>query len=171
MLSQERQENFSRTCWTTFHCRGMSSSISVTSSPILCKTRRSMGRVPDRCASRGRCAGRDDALVCVARSRAPRPLRAQPLSARLPRSRKHPPLGSSSSSCPPGSADWPNRWCRWRSCTGASISSARKLGFALRAQPCRALAEQQRLPARCEQAPAGIRKRAIDRPMRFGFEL
>jgi hypothetical protein len=32
---QARQENFSRTCWITFHCRGMSSSVSVTSSPIL----------------------------------------------------------------------------------------------------------------------------------------
>ena len=34
-----------------------------------------------------------------------------------------------------------------------------------RAELCRALAEQQRLPARWEQAPARIRKRAIDRPI------
>ena len=32
-----RQENFSRTCWITFHWRGTSSSVSVTSSPSLRK--------------------------------------------------------------------------------------------------------------------------------------
>jgi hypothetical protein len=32
---QTRQASFSRTCWTTFQCRGMSSSLSVTSAPIL----------------------------------------------------------------------------------------------------------------------------------------
>ena len=37
IASQERQENFSRTCWITFHWRGTISSISVTSSPILRK--------------------------------------------------------------------------------------------------------------------------------------
>src|SRR3546814_16849852 len=31
--SQSRQENFSRTVWTTFHWRGITSSVSVTSSP------------------------------------------------------------------------------------------------------------------------------------------
>ena len=35
MASQARQENFSRTCAITFHWRGISSSVSVTSSPIL----------------------------------------------------------------------------------------------------------------------------------------
>src|SRR5262244_1743225 len=35
MVSQSRQENFSRTCWMTFHDAGTCSSISVTSSPIL----------------------------------------------------------------------------------------------------------------------------------------
>ena len=35
MRSQSRQLNFSRTVWITFHCRGMTSSVSVTSSPIL----------------------------------------------------------------------------------------------------------------------------------------
>jgi hypothetical protein len=35
IASQARRENFSRTCWITFHWRGMSSSVSVTSSPIL----------------------------------------------------------------------------------------------------------------------------------------
>ena len=37
IASQARQENFSRTCWITFHWRGTSSSVSVTSSPSLCK--------------------------------------------------------------------------------------------------------------------------------------
>ena len=35
MLSQSRHENFSRTCWITFHWRGTTSSVSVTSSPSL----------------------------------------------------------------------------------------------------------------------------------------
>ncbi len=35
ITSQARQTNFSRRCWITFQCRGTSSSISVTSSPIL----------------------------------------------------------------------------------------------------------------------------------------
>jgi hypothetical protein len=33
MTSQDRQENFSRRCWITFHWRGTSSRVSVTSSP------------------------------------------------------------------------------------------------------------------------------------------
>src|SRR5438477_4489156 len=33
IFSQSRQVNFSRTCWITFHCRGITSSVSVTSSP------------------------------------------------------------------------------------------------------------------------------------------
>src|SRR5262245_24069544 len=37
IASQVRQESFSRTCWITFHWRGTSSSVSVTSSPILRK--------------------------------------------------------------------------------------------------------------------------------------
>jgi hypothetical protein len=35
IASQARQENFSRTCWITFHRLGTSSSVSVTSSSIL----------------------------------------------------------------------------------------------------------------------------------------
>lgn len=35
IASQARQTSFSRTCWITFHWRGTSSSVSVTSSPIL----------------------------------------------------------------------------------------------------------------------------------------
>ena len=34
MVSQSRQLNFSRTVWITFHRRGITSSVSVTSSPI-----------------------------------------------------------------------------------------------------------------------------------------
>ena len=34
IFSQSRQVNFSRTVWITFHWRGMTSSVSVTSSPI-----------------------------------------------------------------------------------------------------------------------------------------
>ena len=33
IFSQSRQVNFSRTCWITFHCRGITSSVSVMSSP------------------------------------------------------------------------------------------------------------------------------------------
>jgi len=33
IVSQLRHENFSRTVWITFHCRGMTSSVSVMSSP------------------------------------------------------------------------------------------------------------------------------------------
>ncbi len=33
IVSQLRHENFSRTVWITFHCRGMTSSVSVISSP------------------------------------------------------------------------------------------------------------------------------------------
>jgi hypothetical protein len=32
IASQDRQENFSRTVWITFHCRGIASSVWVTSS-------------------------------------------------------------------------------------------------------------------------------------------
>ena len=34
IFSQDRQLNFSRTCSVTNHCRGTTSSVSVTSSPI-----------------------------------------------------------------------------------------------------------------------------------------
>jgi hypothetical protein len=33
IVSQARHENFSRTVWITFHCRGTTSSVSVMSSP------------------------------------------------------------------------------------------------------------------------------------------
>src|SRR5436853_2819658 len=60
MASHLRQENFSRTCWITFHCAGTCSSVSVMSSP-------SLRRIPPQPAqavgagwitrSRGRCPG------------------------------------------------------------------------------------------------------------------
>jgi hypothetical protein len=37
IVSQARHEYFSRTCWITFHWRGTSSNVSVTSSPSLRK--------------------------------------------------------------------------------------------------------------------------------------
>src|SRR3546814_8743777 len=59
--SQSRQENFSRTVWTTFHWRGITSSVSVTSSPSF------DSRAPPQAGqaqgagittrSRGRCSG------------------------------------------------------------------------------------------------------------------
>ena len=62
IVSQSRQVNFSRTCWITFHWRGITSSVSVTSSPSLAR------RVPPQQAqdvgagsttrSRGRCSGK-----------------------------------------------------------------------------------------------------------------
>ena len=68
IVSQERQENFSRTCWITFQHDGTCSNVSVTSSPILRNvlppqhghavgagwTTRSRGR----CSGNGRRAGR-----------------------------------------------------------------------------------------------------------------
>ena len=33
IFSHSRHENFSRTVWITFHCRGITSSVSVISSP------------------------------------------------------------------------------------------------------------------------------------------
>jgi hypothetical protein len=61
MRSQSRHVNFSRTCWITFQLRGITSSVSVTSSPSLAR------RAPPQHAqvegpgmtirSRGRCAG------------------------------------------------------------------------------------------------------------------
>jgi hypothetical protein len=62
IFSQSRQVNFSRTCWITFHCRGMTSSVSVMSSPNL----RSRGLPQHKhCVgpgsttrSRGRCSGK-----------------------------------------------------------------------------------------------------------------
>jgi hypothetical protein len=35
IVSQLRHENFSRTVWITFHCRGMTSSVSVELVPIV----------------------------------------------------------------------------------------------------------------------------------------
>ena len=61
MRSQSRQANFSRTVWITFHCRGITSSVSVMSSPSF--TIRPEPQHPQvigasiTTRSRGRCAG------------------------------------------------------------------------------------------------------------------
>ena len=61
MFSQARQVNFSRTCWITFHCRGTTSSVSVTSSPILAsrsEPQQAQAVGPGTMTrSRGRCSG------------------------------------------------------------------------------------------------------------------
>src|SRR5665811_964914 len=50
IFSQSRQVNFSRTCWITFHWRGIDSSVSVTSSPNLRLLRRwAAAQVGRRC--------------------------------------------------------------------------------------------------------------------------
>ncbi len=62
IFSQSRQENFSRTVSTTFHCRGTASSVRVTSSPILRRrlppqhSHADGGLITTR--SRGRCSGK-----------------------------------------------------------------------------------------------------------------
>src|SRR5271167_2703240 len=59
--SQARHVNFSRTYWTTFHCRGTDSSVSVTSSPSLAsfvEPQQAHAVGPGTMIrSRGRCAG------------------------------------------------------------------------------------------------------------------
>jgi hypothetical protein len=61
MRSQCRQLNFSRTVWITFHCRGMTSSVSVTSSPILVSRDEPQAAqlqgAGSTTRSRGRCSG------------------------------------------------------------------------------------------------------------------
>src|SRR5437899_11803522 len=78
IASQFRHENFSRTFWITFHCRGMTSSVSVMSSPSFDSFEEpQQGQLPGSATttrSRGRCSGnglRDgrlrwkDLTVCV----------------------------------------------------------------------------------------------------------
>src|SRR5512134_1982925 len=58
--SHARQLNFSRTVWITFHCRGITSSVSVTSSPSLTSLPWQHGQTEGATMttrSRGRCAG------------------------------------------------------------------------------------------------------------------
>jgi hypothetical protein len=80
IFSQSRQVNFSRTCCTTFHCRGTTSSVSVTSSPSLAsllepQQAHAVGpgitiRLRGRCAGNGLRAGslRLKARTCVVSS-------------------------------------------------------------------------------------------------------
>ena len=61
IFSQSRQVNFSRTVWITFHWRGITSSVSVTSSPIFesfCEPQHSQALgAGTTTRSRGRCSG------------------------------------------------------------------------------------------------------------------
>ncbi len=59
MASQDRQENFSRTCWRTNQLAGTRSSDSVMSSPSLCRRPAQHGHAEQlgRCAGSGRRAG------------------------------------------------------------------------------------------------------------------
>ena len=61
-FSHARQENFSRTCWMTFQLRGITSSVSVTSSPSLrsraLPQHRQVLGAGSTLRSRGRCSGK-----------------------------------------------------------------------------------------------------------------
>jgi hypothetical protein len=60
MASHRRQENFSRTCWITFHCAGTASSVSLMFSPSFLKVPPQLGQVDGAACtmrSRGRCWG------------------------------------------------------------------------------------------------------------------
>ena len=60
IFSHDRQVNFSRTVWITFHCRGMTSSVSVMVSPSLASLPPQHGHALGPAIttrSRGRCAG------------------------------------------------------------------------------------------------------------------
>ena len=60
IVSQARQVNFSRTVWTTFHWRGITSSVSVMSSPSFASLPPQAGHehgAGTTIRSRGRCAG------------------------------------------------------------------------------------------------------------------
>ena len=62
MLSQSQHVNFSRTVWITFHWRGITSSVSVTSSPIFdsrSEPQHAQAVGPGTTTrSRGRCSGK-----------------------------------------------------------------------------------------------------------------
>src|ERR1700692_2308934 len=61
ILSQDRQVNFSRTVWITFHWRGTTSSVSVIVSPSLASLPPQHGQAAGpgiTTRSRGRCAGK-----------------------------------------------------------------------------------------------------------------
>ena len=61
IVSQSRHENFSRTVWITFHWRGITSSVSVMSSPSFDNFAEpqhgQLVGAGSRIRSRGRCAG------------------------------------------------------------------------------------------------------------------
>ena len=109
IFSQSRHVNFSRTVWITFHWRGMTSSVSVTSSPILesfCEPQHAQasgGVTTTR--SRGRCAGNG---LRPNRRRRVKPLtRVAPAAACSAANSSSVALASSSSS-------WSSLWSRSR---------------------------------------------------------
>src|SRR6266702_6597266 len=78
IVSQLRHENFSRTVWITFHCRGITSSVAVTSSPsfdiFVDPQQRQLSGAAITIRSRGKWAGNglregrlraDDLTICV----------------------------------------------------------------------------------------------------------
>ena len=85
IFSHDRQVNFSRTVWITFHCRGTTSSVSVIVSPSLASLPPQHGQAVGpgiTTRSRGRCAGngRPHRLLAGERShrRAARPAQRRP---------------------------------------------------------------------------------------------
>jgi len=71
-LSHDRQVNFSRTVWITFHCRGTTSNVSVMSSPSLDSLPPQAGHAQGAgptTRSRGRCAGNGARTVSCVQSR------------------------------------------------------------------------------------------------------
>ena len=124
IFSQSRQVNFSRTCCTTFHCRGTTSSVSVTSSPSLAsrvEPQHAQAVGPgtiDR--SRGRCAGnglRDGFLRVKARTGVV--VAGRPPSRRRARPRR-PPLRALRAGAPSARAGAPCARCAAHKARAAS---------------------------------------------------
>ena len=160
IFSQLRQENFSRTCWITFHWRGTQ----------LQRLGHVLAQLVQRAAAARAGARRrvDDALARqVLGQRPARRLAAARTTARprpaarrsLPPPRPRPALSSSSNSCSsswsssaPRSDDWPNRSCRSLAIVCSQLldlEPAPGLGLGRRSarfgQPCRALRSDHRL--------------------------
>ena len=104
IVSQDRQVNFSRTVWITFHCRGTTSSVSVMSSPSLASLPPQQGQALGAgitTRSRGRCAGNGARTGLLAGEAAHRRWRPQRRSVGCASSSVA--VASSSSSC---SSSW-----------------------------------------------------------------
>ena len=122
IVSQVRQVNFSRTVWITFHCRGITSSVSVTVSPssdsLPWQHGHSVGPgITTR--SRGRCAGNGPRTGLA---RVARPATSPAGSGRLASASAV--VASSSSSC---SSNWSSKR-RLRSEVGPKLKSATSTG-------------------------------------------